>query len=112
VYKTVAFMTFACWALLTAGIIGQGSASAPARPSLDYEYFKTKVQPIFLKKRPGRAAAGEAAYPGRGTQHSVRDPARVRRFACSRSTRARRPGPTKSRGRISMWFAASWCQVA
>ena len=54
-YKTVAFMTFACWALLTAGILGQGAASAPARPSLDYEYFKTKVQPIFLKKRPGHA---------------------------------------------------------
>src|ERR1700728_4273567 len=24
-------------------------------PTLDYEYFKTKVEPIFLKKRPGHA---------------------------------------------------------
>jgi YVTN family beta-propeller protein len=26
-----------------------------AQPSLDYEYFKARVQPIFLKKRPGNA---------------------------------------------------------
>ncbi len=26
-----------------------------AQASLDYEYFKTKVQPIFLTKRPGHA---------------------------------------------------------
>jgi hypothetical protein len=31
-------------------------AAAPAAPaSLDFEYFKTKVQPIFLAKRPGHA---------------------------------------------------------
>ena len=29
-----------------------GSAQAPA---LDYEFFKTRVEPIFLKKRPGHA---------------------------------------------------------
>jgi hypothetical protein len=29
-------------------------ASQPA-PSLDYSYFKERVQPIFLKKRPGHA---------------------------------------------------------
>jgi hypothetical protein len=31
-----------------------GQARQPDR-SLDYEYFKTKVQPIFLAKRPGHA---------------------------------------------------------
>ena len=31
------------------------TASAKAPPSLDFEFFKTKVQPIFLAKRPGRA---------------------------------------------------------
>ena len=34
------------------------AAAAQAQPqdtSLDYEYFKTKVQPIFLAKRPGHA---------------------------------------------------------
>ena len=31
-----------------------GQAQSPDT-SLDYEYFKTKVQPIFLAKRPGHA---------------------------------------------------------
>lgn len=32
------------------------AADAPkAGPALDYEYFKERVQPIFLKKRPGHA---------------------------------------------------------
>ena len=54
-YKIGAFITFGCWALLIAGVLGQEPASAPARPSLDYEFFKTKIQPIFLAKRPGHA---------------------------------------------------------
>jgi hypothetical protein len=28
---------------------------SPARSTLDFDYFKTKVQPIFLAKRPGHA---------------------------------------------------------
>ena len=31
------------------------TAVAAQQPTLDYEYFKTKVQPIFLAKRPGHA---------------------------------------------------------
>jgi len=35
---------------------GGAQATAAAQAStLDYEYFKTKVEPIFLKKRPGHA---------------------------------------------------------
>jgi hypothetical protein len=49
VYTTVGVS----WALLLAGLLSQQPASAPT--SLDYEYFKTKVQPIFLAKRPGHA---------------------------------------------------------
>lgn len=30
-------------------------ANASAAPTLDFEYFRTKVQPIFLVKRPGHA---------------------------------------------------------
>ena len=36
-------------ALLTAG------QTQPPASSLDYEYFKTKIQPIFVAKRPGHA---------------------------------------------------------
>jgi hypothetical protein len=31
----------------------QDSASSNATAQLDYEFFKTKVEPIFLEKRPG-----------------------------------------------------------
>ena len=33
---------------------GQGQ-SPPAAPALDFDVFKTRVQPIFLAKRPGHA---------------------------------------------------------
>lgn len=33
----------------------QPASSSAATASLDYEFFKTKVQPIFLAKRPGHA---------------------------------------------------------
>jgi hypothetical protein len=36
--------------VVAAALLLQGSASAQ---SLDYEYFKTRVEPIFLAKRPG-----------------------------------------------------------
>jgi hypothetical protein len=32
---------------------GQAAAPAAASPSLSYEYFKDKVEPVFLEKRPG-----------------------------------------------------------
>jgi hypothetical protein len=42
------------------GLVGTQQATAPpvqpaATSSLDYEFFKTQVQPIFLAKRPGHA---------------------------------------------------------
>jgi hypothetical protein len=37
---------------VTAFVAVHAQESAPA---LDYEYFKAKVEPIFLKKRPGHA---------------------------------------------------------
>ena len=39
------------WLVLAAALI----ALAGQQPSLDYDVFKTKVQPIFLAKRPGHA---------------------------------------------------------
>jgi hypothetical protein len=46
----------ASWALVLAGLLSQQpSAPASASGSLNFEYFKTKVQPIFLAKRPGHA---------------------------------------------------------
>jgi hypothetical protein len=31
------------------------AAQTPAKPALDYDYFKSKVQPLFTEKRPGHA---------------------------------------------------------
>jgi hypothetical protein len=44
-----------CWALLV-GLLSQNPVSSPTPSvSLNYEFFKTRVQPIFLAKRPGHA---------------------------------------------------------
>ena len=47
--------TVVCWALLLLGPMVQQPSSPATASSLDFEYFKTKVQPIFLAKRPGHA---------------------------------------------------------
>jgi hypothetical protein len=41
-----------CWVLMLAGLLAQ---EQPPAATLDYEFFKTRVQPIFLAKRPGHA---------------------------------------------------------
>ena len=48
-----------CWALL-AGLLSAPSAASPQESAgksaqLDFQFFKTKVQPIFLAKRSGHA---------------------------------------------------------
>ena len=46
----------ASWALVLAGLLGQQAAApSSASGSLNYEFFKTKVQPIFTAKRVGHA---------------------------------------------------------
>ncbi|MEP7309866.1 MAG: hypothetical protein ABJA98_30520 [Acidobacteriota bacterium] len=46
----------ASWALVLAGLLSQQPAApSTASGSLNFEFFKTKVQPIFLAKRPGHA---------------------------------------------------------
>jgi YVTN family beta-propeller protein len=69
-------------------------AESTAQPSLDYEVFKTRVQPIFLNKRPGNArcvschTTGAAAYlqrltPGQTTwdeEQSQKNFERVKRL--------------------------------
>jgi hypothetical protein len=39
---------------LGAALVLAGATGSPAQqPKLDYEFFKSKVEPIFLQKRPG-----------------------------------------------------------
>ena len=50
------YSTAACWALMLAALLSQQPASSPPASSpLDFEVFRTKIQPIFLAKRPGHA---------------------------------------------------------
>lgn len=65
-YRTLTFLTFGCWALMLAGLLAQRPASpTAASPALDYDFFKTRVQPIFVNKRPGHARC--IACHGQGT---------------------------------------------
>jgi hypothetical protein len=47
--------------MMVSGLLGaqqqpqESQPSPSSTPSLDYGYFKTQVEPIFLKKRPGHA---------------------------------------------------------
>jgi hypothetical protein len=50
---------------LLLGAFVQQPASAPPSPTLDFDFFKTRVQPIFLAKRPGHARC--VACHGQGT---------------------------------------------
>ena len=48
---------FAFWMVLALGSV-QAQQPAPATaglPTLDFQYFKTRIQPILLQKRPERA---------------------------------------------------------
>ena len=67
-------------AVLTALTITSSSRSAAqqapastAVPSLDFEFFKTRVEPIFLKKRPGHARCYlcHAAESGANAQNTA-----------------------------------------
>jgi hypothetical protein len=64
-------------ALVLALTVGR-SAAAPARQdasastqSLDFEFFKTRVEPIFLKNRPGHARCYACHGSGTGPQYLV-----------------------------------------
>jgi len=55
-------------ALLLAGLVTQEAAG----PTLDYEYFTSKVEPIFVAKRPGHARC--IACHGSGTPLRLQPP--------------------------------------
>ena len=54
-----------CLALMLLGLVSQQSASPSSSTTLDFEFFKTRVQPIFIAKRPGHARC--IACHGQGT---------------------------------------------
>ena len=41
--------------LVAMGLLAQQPTAPPSSTALDFEYFRTRVQPIFMAKRPGHA---------------------------------------------------------
>ena len=73
------YATLAGLALMLVGMLSQQPTASPATSaSLDFEFFKARVQPIFLAKRPGHARC--IACHGSGT------PLRLQPLAAGRST--------------------------
>ena len=58
-------------AALSAGTLAGQEASSGAQ-SLDYEFFKTRIEPIFLKRRPGHARCYACHASGTGPQYLVK----------------------------------------
>jgi hypothetical protein len=48
-------MTLTIFVWVMAALLGQQSPPSSTPPALDFEYFKARVQPIFLAKREGHA---------------------------------------------------------
>ena len=60
------YTTAVCLAVMLVGLLSQQPASSPpGAASLDFDFYKAKVQPIFLAKRPGHARC--IACHGQGT---------------------------------------------
>jgi YVTN family beta-propeller protein len=54
--KLLACLTVTCWVLMLAILPGQELSTSSGSPAtLDFQFFKERVQPIFLNKRPGHA---------------------------------------------------------
>lgn len=54
--KLSACVTVGCWVFLLAILPAQELATSSGSPAtLDFQFFKARVQPIFLNKRPGHA---------------------------------------------------------
>jgi YVTN family beta-propeller protein len=64
--------------ILVAAFASHVAAQAPSPNTLDFEFFKTRVQPIFLSERPGHARC--IACHGSGT------PLRLQPLAAGRTT--------------------------
>lgn len=45
----------ACLFVAAAGSLGPAQSQPAAQPQLSYDFFKSKVEPVFLTKRPGHA---------------------------------------------------------
>src|SRR5215471_7595205 len=59
--------------IVVSAAFGQAPSAPGAGPSLDFEFFKTRVQPILMAKRPGHARCYVC--------HSIGTPFRLQRLS-------------------------------
>jgi hypothetical protein len=62
----------ACIVVATAASLSQAQSQPAASPSLDYEFFKTKVQPVFLTKREGHTRCAYCHMQNNAAFHLVK----------------------------------------
>jgi hypothetical protein len=67
-HLTISAILFAAVSALTmmstSQLAAQEASGSTAAPTLDYEFFKTRVEPVFLKKRPGVTFRLQPLLPG------------------------------------------------
>jgi hypothetical protein len=64
--KRTLIAAIVCWAFTLTGLVAQQpTPSSAAAASLDFAFFKDRIQPLFLAKRPGHARC--IACHGSGT---------------------------------------------
>ena len=71
-------MRFALLIIVAAAAFAQAPPASPAAATLDFQFFKTRVQPIFLAKRPGHARCYVC--------HSMGTPFRLQRLSPGATT--------------------------
>jgi hypothetical protein len=71
-------MRFALLIIVAAAAFAQAPPASPAAATLDFQFFKTRVQPIFLTKRPGHARCYVC--------HSIGTPFRLERLSPGATT--------------------------
>ena len=71
--QVAALLVFAGIVFSAAVSSGAPARQAPAKaaPNLDYEVFKARIEPIFLKDRPGHARCYSCHGSGNGPQYLV-----------------------------------------
>src|SRR5271165_1664801 len=65
------FVAAVCIAAQSGAAPARQEAAKPAAQPLDYEVFKARIEPIFLKDRPGHARCYSCHGSGNGPQYLV-----------------------------------------
>jgi hypothetical protein len=74
-------------AVLAAAAVSNSMTPAQTAPKLDYEFFKSRVEPVFLAKRPDHARCYACHVESNNAFHLERLPAGAREWSDEQSRR-------------------------